>query len=205
MILISKRSLNRLKNKKSIYNQLWLSSESQPTNLSNGIIMNNENSVAQNFDEDIDRSDAIKRFNYDSNFEELIWNLNFLAATEENFMSIGLTIIVDGVVLSGDLISSLEYYKIQANANKYDSDENFDISEERNAKRFRENKEYILEKINNKETFYVDYFHMKDSVILSGATCSDKGFLWRGKISDVSAFSFQKVVRTNARITVNHR
>jgi hypothetical protein len=164
---------------------------------------------AAKFDEDIEKSNAIKRYNYDIALERLLWNMNIVAATTDQFFSIKATLVIGGVVLTGDLISGLEYFKHYADKDKADRNEEAqtkeDDTEEFYAKTFREEKAFILKSLEDKTPINFDYFHMKNAAIVSGGSCGEAGFIWRGKISEISAFSWQQLVMQNVRVSVTSR
>jgi hypothetical protein len=141
--------------------------------------------------------------NYDVVLEDIIYKITMAAAVANNFVSLPITIAVNGLVLTGELISVLEYFHYYAERNREvfsDADE-----EEPNAKLFREEKSFILKNLEEGEKIDFNFFHMKNVMMMSGGSCSDKGTIWRGKISDISAFSWNYFNPSKNTITIASR
>jgi hypothetical protein len=91
------------------------------------------------------REDSQMENNYDVVLEDIIYKITMAAAVANNFVSLPITIAVNGLVLTGELISVLEYFHYYAERNREvfsDADE-----EEPNAKLFREEKSFILKNL----------------------------------------------------------
>jgi hypothetical protein len=60
------------------------------------------------------REDSQMENNYDVVLEDIIYKITMAAAVANNFVSLPITIAVNGLVLTGELISVLEYFHYYA-------------------------------------------------------------------------------------------
>lgn len=113
--------------------------------------------------------------------QNLVCNINY------NGNELGLTIYVNGLIVSGTLISGKEYFELLADIFSSENVQKESLfTQERDA--------YSQENV--RDAKHTSFLHMKNAkaVDSNGSTIPSNGCLWRGKLNHVSGFNIGELV-----------
>lgn len=126
------------------------------------------------------------------------WCLSLLVASANRGVGLGVTLFVNGAVITGDLISSEAYFN--QFADQYESVfAQTDVAEESRkiADVYRVMAENAADEWKDGNSVPIGYLHLANARIFTPGRPPepDNGILWRGRITTVSGFSLGKIER----------
>ncbi|MFD2627992.1 gas vesicle accessory protein GvpU [Oceanobacillus kapialis] len=116
---------------------------------------------------------------------------HFVFASNKHDFNLDISLLVNGALVSGTLISAQEYFQLLSKS----FEDGNDISQALGEQLAKTSEQ--LESQENPEQ--AEYIHLKNSQIYSGGskpTPSKSDILWRGKLSEVDSFFLGKITET---------
>lgn len=114
--------------------------------------------------------------------ETIVFGINAVNSLETS----NITLFVNGLIISGNVISKLAY--LTGIADSFENDETFKTTFSDMAKSESMKNPYDIER--SEEEYSVKYIHLKNAKLYKSNSIVNLG-LWRGKISSVDGFNFR--------------
>jgi hypothetical protein len=126
------------------------------------------------------------------NLTDQDWFLQRLVNIVEGGVSFDITLNVSGNIVSGALIGGKQYFKLLGESFASGLGDN-EAADSLKATFIKKGEEIYDE--NTKDIHEPNYLHLKDAKFFvgGGGIPSNKGVLWRGRISEISGFSLGKL------------
>lgn len=112
---------------------------------------------------------------------------SFVKAANEDDFSLDISLLVDGAIVTGTLISAKEYFKTLSKSFKGGN---------ATSKQFSENLDEAGDAAGESDNDEINYIHLKDTSIFiseNKPTPSSGKLIWRGKLSEVNSFFLGKI------------